>query len=158
MPTMNMAHKIDMSKIKDKMPNSGAATDSADITNPFEGLPQDGIKYLEKKTVDGKEVQVFEAVMPFAGQMSADQPGNQMMPKKMNILIAADSGLPYKIIAYSQNDTLMMQQTYSNFRTNIPIDDSEFEFTPPEGVQVMDMTEGAINMMQQMQGSDTKVE
>ena len=61
-----------------------------------------------------------------------------------------DSGLPYQILAYGDNDDLVMKQTYSNFRTNIDIDDSEFMFTPPEGVQVMDMTEGAMNMMKQM--------
>ncbi len=38
----------------------------------------------------------------------------------------------------------------------MPIDDSEFEFTPPEGVQVMDMTEGTMNMMRRMQGGQPK--
>ena len=154
MPLMNMATKIDLSKVKGQMPQYGSGIgDSADITNPFEGLPEDTVKFMGKKTVDGKDVLVFEALMPHAGQMPTGQSAGQGMPKKLNILMLADNGLPYQILAYGENDSLMMKQTYSNFRTNIPIDDSEFMFTPPEGVQVMDMTEGAMNMMRQMKGS-----
>jgi outer membrane lipoprotein-sorting protein len=155
MPMMNMATKLDMSKIKGQMPQySGGVGESGDITNPFKGLPGGKIKYLGKKTDEGKEVLAFEAAMPAQGQMPPGQGApQQMMPKKIEIMMDAGSGLPHKIIAYGENNVLMMQQTYSNFRTNISIDDSEFAFTPPEGVQIMDMTQGAMNMMKQMQGS-----
>lgn len=43
-----------------------------------------------------------------------------------------------------------MTQTYSNIKLNGPIDDAIFTYTPPDGVQVMDMTE----MVQNMQGQD----
>ena len=43
-----------------------------------------------------------------------------------------------------------MTQSYSNIQTNVEMDDSLFEFTPPEGAQIMDMTEPTINMMKQM--------
>ena len=153
MPLMNMATKIDLSKVKDQMPQYGNGIGgSADITNPFEGLPEGMVKFLGKKTVDGKDVVAFEVTTPFSSQMPAGQQGSQGMPSKINILMLAENGLPYQILAYGENDAVVMKQTYSNFRTNIPIDDSEFMFTPPEGVQVMDMTQGAMNMMKQMKG------
>lgn len=159
MPLMNMATKLDLSKIKGQEPKLGSGiNESADITDPFKGLPKDSIKFLEKKTVDNKEVLAFEARMPMQGAMPTGQSPQQPLPEKIGILISADSGLPYQIFAYQENGTLMMKQTYSNFTTNIPIDDSEFVFTPPEGVQVMDMTQGAMNMMKQMEGSQPKPE
>jgi outer membrane lipoprotein-sorting protein len=157
MPMMNMATKLDLSKIKGEVSQyDGGLSDSANITNPFEGLPKDKIKYLGQKTVDNKKVHIFEAAVSYPGQMPTAQSQQQkMLPKKINMLIIADSGLPYRIMAYGEDGSLMMQQTYSNFRLDIPIDDSEFEFSPPEGTQVMDMTQGAMNMMKQMQGSQS---
>ena len=152
---MKMATKMDMSKIKGEWaqpPN----TDS--ILKPFAGLATDKIKYIEKKNVDGKDVLVFEVSGLMPGQASMGQSVPQMLPDKTVFWISADTGLPYKTLMHGKDGSLMMEQTFSNFKTDIQVDDSEFVFTPPEGVQVMDMTEGAINMMKQMQGSQPKSE
>ncbi len=159
MPLMNMATKIDLSKVKSEATAFGEGIgESGDITNPFEGLPKDTIKFLGKRTVDNKELLAFEARMPDKAAAVMGQDQQQAMPGKVEILMSADTGLPYQILAYGENGALMMKQTYSNFRTNIPIDDAEFVFTPPEGVQVMDMTQGAINMMKQMEGRQPEPE
>jgi len=42
---------------------------------------------------------------------------------------------------------------YTNIEVNTKIADSLFEFTPPEGVQVTDMTERTIKMIKQKQGA-----
>lgn len=153
LPAMNMATRIDMSQIKEQAPALGGMQKTGNIAKPFEGLPKDGIKYIEKKTVDGVDVYVFESVLPTTPQSSPDQPMPSLLPGKMVLWLNAETGLPHKILMLGRDDAVMMVQTYSNYRINIPIEDSEFEFTPPEGVQVMDMTQGTINMMKQMQGT-----
>lgn len=153
LPAMKMATKIDMSRIKEQAPALGGMQRTGNVAKPFEGLPKDGIRYVEKKTVDGVDVHVFESVVPTAPPSSPDQQMPSLFPSKMVLWLNAETGLPYKIKMLGKDDAVMMVQTYSNYRINIPIEDSEFEFTPPEGVQVMDMTEGTMNMMRQMQGT-----
>jgi len=153
MPMMKMATKMDLSKIKEEGSEFPGRADQADITKLLEGFPKDMIKYIETKKVDGGEVYVFEVTPDFAG---AAPPGRQpppMLPDKMIFHLYTDTGLPLRMTTLAKDGSTMMEQTYSNYRINIEIDDSEFEFKPPEGVQVMDMTEGAINMMKEMQGS-----
>ena len=156
MPMMNMATKMDMKKLKAAGEKQFGMAKDADITTPFDGLPQDKIKYIERKATDDGAVYVFEAKPGFGALQPEDSPLPQMLPETMVIWIDVETGLPAKIIMKAKDDAPMMEQTYSNFRINIEIDESEFEFTPPEGVQVMDMTEGALNMMQQMKGNHHK--
>ncbi len=156
MPMMKMATKMDMSKIKAAGPKQAGAMDNADITKPFSQFPEANIKYIEEKKTDMGPVYVLEAKPDMGNMMSPNASGPHMLPDKMIFWINADTGLPQKIIMKGKDGATMMEQTYSNFRINVDIADSEFKFKPPEGVQVMDMTEGAVNMMQQMQGSQTK--
>lgn len=156
MPMMKMATKIDMKKLMEAGKDYPGMAKQGDITTPFEGLPEDKIKYIEKKETDDGAVYVFEAKPDLGAQMPQDSPMSQMLPETIVLWINVDTGLPAKIIMKGKDGATMMEQAYSNFRINIEIDESEFEFTPPEGVQVMDMTEGTLNMMQQMQGSQNK--
>jgi len=88
--------------------------------------------------------------------MSQDMPTPDMFGNTMVFRIQAETGLLSEMTIFAGNGSVMLEQTHSNIRVNVPIDDSEFEFTPRKDVQVMDMTEGAISMMNQMQGSYPK--
>jgi outer membrane lipoprotein-sorting protein len=156
MPSMNMATKMDMKKIKAAGKNQPGMGGSGDITKPFEGLSEDKIKYIEEKDSSEGSVYVFEAQPDFGSQMQPGGPPSQMLPEKIIVWLSTDTGLPVKTIMIGKNGATMMEQNYSDFQINPDIDESAFEFTPPEGVQVMDMTEGAMNMMHQMQGSHPK--
>lgn len=162
MPAMKMVMKMDMSKLEAEAPKDAGMGDNADITKPFKGFPEEKIKYLERKETDDGAVYVFEAVTGFEDEMPADMPADmptsELLPEKLVFWISVDTGLPFKVVTLAKDGSVMTEQTYSNFRINIPIDDSEFEFTPPEGVQIMDMTEGAMNMMKQMQESQPQDE
>lgn len=150
MPSMKMVQKIDLSELKAMAPKQSGMTETSDITKPFEGFAEDSIKYIETKNVDDMEVHVFEALPDKLGQSPQGQSVPQVLPKKMVLWLNADNGLPQKVWMLNEDGSTMMEQTYSNFRINVPIDDSEFDFTPPEGAQVMDMTEATINMMNRM--------
>lgn len=150
MPEMKMASKVDMSKIRSQG-QMGGITETGDITKVFDKYSEDKVKYLESKSVDGTEAHIFEVSTVMPGQMPAGQGTPQMLPHKMHLWIAADTGLPLKILMFAEGGALAMEQTYSNFKIDVPIDDSKFAFTPPSGVQVMDLTTSTMNMMKQMQ-------
>ncbi len=64
----------------------------------------------------------------------------------------AEDGVVRKMIMFNEEGKEMMSQSYTNIQLNIEVADSQFEFTPPEGIQTVDMTEGTINMMKEMKG------
>ncbi len=150
MPTMKMVQKIDLSKMKAMAPKQRDVAETSDITKPFEGFAKDSIKYIKTEDLDGTETYVFEALPDKLSQSPQGQSTPQMLPKKIVMWISAETGLPQKVQMLNADGSTMMEQTYSNFRLNVPIKDSEFEFTPPEGAQVTDMTEATINMMNRM--------
>jgi outer membrane lipoprotein-sorting protein len=152
MPSMKTATKLDLTKIKSEMPDYPGIGGTTDMANPLKGFAPDTVKYVEKKVVDGQAFHVFEVTPTTTAPPSGDQAAFPMMPAKMVFLMREDNGLPGKISMYTTEGNLMMEQTYSNLKTDISVNDSEFEFTPPEGTQIMDMTEGAMNMMKQRQG------
>ena len=159
MPMMKMATRMDMGRLKTGGQMPAGMSDCTNSAKPFAGFPQDDLKYIETKETDGGKVYVFEA-RPYydakselAGQMSQDMPTPDMFGDRIVFWVNAETGLLSKMTVFAENGAVMLEQTHSNIRINVPIDDSEFEFTPPKDVQVMDMTEGAISMMNQMQGS-----
>lgn len=68
----------------------------------------------------------------------------------MEIWIGADDGVLRKMIMLDKEGKEMMSQSYTNIQLGIEVADSQFEFTPPEGSQVVDMTEGTIGMMKEI--------
>lgn len=150
MPAMKMVQKLDLTKLRAVAPEQSGTAETSDITKPFEGFAKDSIKYIETKSADGMDVHVFEALPDKLGQSPQGKNMPQVLPNKIVLWINADNGLPQKVWMLNEDGSTMMEQTYSNFRLNVPIADSEFEFTPPEGAQVMDMTEATMNMMNQM--------
>jgi outer membrane lipoprotein-sorting protein len=150
MPLMRMATKVDLSKIKETMPGQ-EGMDEGNLSEMLENIPEDALTFLEKRKADDKDVYAFRMSADKLKQdMTSPQKTFPIIPQKVEFLVYADNGLPYKVQTYGKNDELIMEQTYSNYQLNVDIPDSQFEFTPPEGVQVMDMTEATINMMKQM--------
>ena len=144
-PMMKMATKIDIEKVRAEAKKNLGEHQSYDISKPFHGFKQDSLSCLRTDKIDGKKVYVFEGFprQPETAQM-------KFAPVKTQIWIGADDGIHRKMIMFNDEGKEMMSQSYTNIEVNIKIADSQFEFTPPEGVQIMDMTEGSINMMKEM--------
>jgi len=147
-PAMNMVTRIDLKKVAEATGNSSAMSASGDVSRPFQPLKEDTIEYLRSDTVGDTAVHVFEGRPQMAGAGNA---GAGMMPAKLQLWIGAADGMVRKTIMFNAAGTPMMTQTFTNVRINTEVPDSLFTFTPPAGAQVMDMTEGTLNMMRQMQ-------
>jgi outer membrane lipoprotein-sorting protein len=149
-PKWKRATKIDMSKYKDTGQNPSGMAESPNIMNIFQNIPEDMIEYVEDEVTDEGLAHVFKAAMDI--DLQEEMPPNTPLPKETVYWISVDSGLPVRVIGIDENGSTIMEQTYSDFQINPEIDDSIFEFTPPEGVQVNDMTNYMTSGKQTMQG------
>jgi outer membrane lipoprotein-sorting protein len=140
MPAQQKAVKVNLRRVKFVRNDKGAMGGQANITDPFKDLPKDAVKYIEAKETDEGKVYIFEATPDLGGQSPQGASGRQMLPEKIIVWINSETGLPTKTTTIGKNGDTMMEQTYSDFQINPVIDDSEFEFTPPKGVRVVDMT------------------
>ena len=147
-PAMNMVTKIDMEKVKAESQGEMPEKIGSDISKAFNGLTDGSISYVRSDTADGVKVSVFQGTPEIK-----EAPNMPFKPAKIEIWVGDDDGLARKMIMYNDEGKEMMTQSYTNVKLNVPVDDSIFEFTPPEGAQVMDMTEGSMNMLKEMQGS-----
>ena len=143
-PQMKMVTKIDMEKVTAEMKEKTGAK-SGDISKPFQGFQRETLSYRIKKA-GGKKFYVFQGLPKIPETQKTT-----FTPTKMEMWLGADDGLVRKIIMFTEEGKEMMSQVYTNVKINVRLADSQFEFTPPEGVQVMDMTEGSVNMMREMQ-------
>ncbi|OGV73120.1 MAG: hypothetical protein A3K19_19860 [Lentisphaerae bacterium RIFOXYB12_FULL_65_16] len=138
-PMMNMVTKIDLQKAADAVPGAAAGN----LSKPFQGLKRDTISLVGSETLDGVETQVFEATPDAQGAPNNPLPSDG----KMKVWLGTADGMVRKVAMADPAGAEVMTQTYSNVKINGDIPDSKFEFTPPEGAQVMDMTEQALKMM-----------
>jgi len=157
-PAMNMISKIDMARVTAAAGGgAGAAAGlsggagASDLTNPLQMLDKESMKLLRVEDVGGVEVYVFEGAMPKAAQ-ATPQAQMPFMPAKVQVWVAATDGLTRKLVMLDKEGKEAMSQTFSNIVLNKDYPDSQFTFTPPPGAQVMDMTEGTLNMLKSAAG------
>jgi len=157
MPAMNMVQKMDLARMKKELSEFYRIEDileqqtkqSGDMLNPLKGFNRDSIKFVGiEQTAQGK---TYTLEVDFPEKMldtRAQQWG--FTPSKAKFWILEDNGVAVKMDIYTQTGNKMMSQEYKNIKLNPKISDSMFVFSPPEGAQVMDMTDATINMMKNM--------
>lgn len=145
-PAMNMVTKIDLKKVAEATGNAAGMSGTGDVSRPFQPLRPGTVQHLRTDTVGDAEVHVFEGSPQMGGAANTG-----MMPAKLQLWVGAADGMVRKTVMLNASGTPMMTQTFTNVRINTEVADTLFEFTPPAGAQVMDMTEGTLNMVRQMQ-------
>ncbi|MCE5249027.1 outer membrane lipoprotein carrier protein LolA [bacterium] len=147
-PAMKMVAKIDLEKVTAAVGEDAASDKAAgDVAEPFKSFDRASITFVRKDKVGGKDVYVFRG--------NPQMKNMEKMPVKISKIeswVGVEDGLVRKMVMIGEDDKEMMSQTYTNVKINVAIDPAIFVFTPPEGAQIMDMTEGSINMMKEMKG------
>ena len=101
-------------------------------TQPWSAAKADNeFKVLPDESVDGADCYVFEATPK--NKEAGDQSHTTYYCRK-------DCGFPVKMMAYGPDGQVMTTMTYTDIKLNVDIPADKFEFEPPAGVQVMDMT------------------
>jgi outer membrane lipoprotein-sorting protein len=91
------------------------------------------LKVLPDEKMDGVDVYVIE------GTNKPGTPANPMMSKIM-IRIGKKHGMIVQQQMINNEGKPVQSMRYKDIQFDVPVDKSNFEFTPPEGVQVIDQT------------------
>ena len=146
--------KMDMNTLKElgeemlgfSMPgidlSSGNAQDPTRILEAF-GESYD-LEFAGIETFDDLKVYVIMGSMKegLVDDEAAPEVMAQMieMMARVKLLIGAEDGFVRSMHMLGPDDSLVMSTIYKNVVLNEAMDDSLFEYTPPEGVEVMDMS------------------
>ncbi len=66
----------------------------------------------------------------------------QIKPDTIKAYIAKDSGIPVRTVMYDAGGSPLMTANYTDIKVNPELDPKRFEYTPPPGVEVIDLSEG----------------
>ncbi len=153
-PMMKMVMKMDIKKVADETGEDIARQQMSDISKPFEDYERDSIRYIGTEKLDETTTNVFEA----APKEKIEFERMPFVPAKMKLWIGADDGFIRKVVTLDEEGKEMMSMSFTNIQMNVEIADTQFEFKPPKGAQVMDMTESTINMYKQMKEGEEEGE
>jgi outer membrane lipoprotein-sorting protein len=104
----------------------------ANEMNPLVVLDQSSVKLIGEENLDGEPVFHFEGTT--STQFMAQ---GKPVTRKIEAWVSTKDGLPRKTIEHSENT--VGTTVYKNVKTNIEVKPEMFKFTPPEGVEVVDM-------------------
>ena len=145
-PEMKLAMKIDMEQLVAATNKESAGEKTTDLSHPFRCLQPENITHVRTEETDGDTTHVFQG-LPEKSEMQAIP----FAPAKIELWIGADDGLLRRMVTFNEEGKEMMSQSYTNIQREVEVPDDQFEFTPPEGTQVVDVTEGTIAMLKQME-------
>lgn len=134
-PKMGMVTKINLSKVN-KEKASEYLDKRGDIREPFENLKRDSIEILKQTSGEKRKLYVIKAE-----PKNEVKKGTIVKVESVKIWIDSSRGIPNKILWYDSNENVVIKQVFEDIKLNPKIEDSKFEFTPPKGVRVMDVTD-----------------
>lgn len=138
-PSANKVSKIDIVAFKKKNGGRPPATPVKDISSPFRIGKTGTYKYLGEEIRGPDKCLVFECLHPVQKTPS----GGSAVPNKMKIWVRAADGIALQTQTHTSDGQCVITQTYEELQLGLAIEDSQFEFTPPPGTPVTDVTNRA---------------
>lgn len=107
-------------------------TDEMTPADPFAGVRDNfNMKLLPDETVDGESCYVIE-LTPKTEEMGSS---------RMLQYYRKDNGTISKVVSFDGENKPIMTMTYTNVKVNPSLSADRFKFTPPAGVEVMDLSD-----------------
>ena len=134
-PGRRLANQTTWAKVK----AAGAPPEALEVRGlhqPFIDVKRDTIRLLETKQEGGTALYVFEAEP--SPTLVAEAP---FPPGKLRVAVAAADGLTRWLTMTDATGREVLTQQYTKVQTKIPAKPEQFTFTPPQGVQVVDISE-----------------
>ncbi len=156
LPMMNMVQKIDNARVQAALGERFGEFSGHSMTgpqmDPFHGMATESVRFLGHETRNGERMYVLQGEMQ--EQMKRMMGAAMPVPERIRFWISVEDGMPRQSIFYGAGDTEMLRQEYTSVEVDPHLDPELFRFVPPEGAQVMDMTDSAISMMRAWVGDD----
>ncbi len=133
-PFLRVASRVDLATLKKEFGEVYFTETKEDISKPLKEVEEGSIKYLGKEKIAGQEYFILEAKPK--SQAQQDIPFTQV-----KVWVNTQTGLEKKTVFYDAEGKEVFSRDFETVVTNIEIEDAGFNFAPPEGVEVMDMTD-----------------
>ncbi len=100
------------------------------------------LAYAGKEKLKGTEIYVLHGELrdEFRKQLPADSHADAMFGA-VRVTYGVKDGFPRSVEMLGTDGVAWMTRTFKNVKLNGKIDDAVFTYTPPAGVQVIDMSE-----------------
>jgi outer membrane lipoprotein-sorting protein len=141
MPNLKTAQRMDLDRINEATGQPGKIAPPS-----FYGIAIANVGYLGCEALAGEAVHVFEGAAP-----SLPAAISQLQPARIKVWIGAQDGVVRRQLGFDAQGKEVSSETRTGVQVDLPLPDSLFVFTPPEGIQVMDMTDTAIDMARKLQ-------
>ncbi|MCH7958782.1 MAG: hypothetical protein IID08_01535 [Candidatus Hydrogenedentes bacterium] len=97
------------------------------------------------EVMDGTDTYLLEGTIKDEFKNQIDPSGNMasmgMSPNEIRVAVGTEDGVVRKFEQINTADVTVMSMTFTNMKINPSIDDSVFEYTAPQGADVIDGTE-----------------
>jgi outer membrane lipoprotein-sorting protein len=154
MPFMKIVSKVDLASLKKEF---GQKLDfikrQSKIENTLTGLKQETLQFVGIEKKDGVDCYVLEGVITDKKRNELDIP---LKVTKAKVWIGKDDGLQRRTEFYDKSGDMLFYQELKNVKTNISIPDNDFKFQPPEGVNILDSTPQAREMLKKKRENQEK--
>jgi len=135
MPLFNMASKVDLLALKEEFEDAeellGGQSNMDDVTANMDDVELRGLEEL-----DGERVYVIEGYIKDKDELALEGMGDIERAK---------------VFISSKDGQLLFYQVFKNIEINVDIPDDTFKFTVPEGVNILDTTPQAREMLRKSQ-------
>ncbi len=147
MPLFKIASKVDLSLLKEEFENTDELMKNqnniGDITSNM-----DEAKFIGLEDLSGEEVYVIEGLIKESDNPALKDIGEI---KTAKAYISSKDGMQRKMEYYDASGKLLFYQAFNNVEINIDIPDQIFNFVAPEGVNILDTTPQAREMLKKSQ-------
>lgn len=149
MPFFKLASKVDLATLKKEFPQAKDLVEGqSKVESPVADVQKEDIKYLGIEELNGEKVYVFE------GKISEERKQNMDLPynvSKVKIWVGVNDGLQRKAEYYDQEGNLIFYQVLKDVKVNIDIPSDVFTFQEPEGINILDSTDQAREILKKKQ-------
>ncbi|MEW6756017.1 MAG: tetratricopeptide repeat protein, partial [Candidatus Latescibacterota bacterium] len=140
-PALSMVQRLDLQRLREASAEGRAAAGG----ESFEGMARDSVAFVGTEALDGVEVYRLKGPGPGALQQQLG-----LSFASVEMWLGKADGLVRKRVMYGTGGEEVMSETRTGVEVNVALPDTLFSFTPPPGVQVMDLTENVINQVRRL--------
>jgi len=130
---MNMMGQLMVMKMP-MSPGDGEKMNPTEILNKIKEVGE--IKLEKDETIDGMPAYVFSVIPSPTAEMPAGMP----KPGDIKIAVVKETGMPALVEVKDEAGAMLLKASTSRVVVNSPSSPDKFKYTPPAGVQVMDMS------------------
>jgi len=150
-PEEKIVYRINMARVY-RATHVEADADQPNPMRPFRALEWKSIRYSETDTLKGETLRVFEAT-PEVTLLHAELPEP---PSRVRFSVHPEDGLVREVRYFNAGGGELLSRKFEALKTNVKVDEEQFEFVVPAGVHVMDVTDDIIDLIKTTKSGQPK--